>query len=74
MGKLTKEEILNKAIHINNSINYVKICLEANICPECGDTLKSKRDCDEECEVSWLLIYCKCGYKYKSNYHYNHGY
>ena len=36
-------EILNKANKIITEKEYIETCVKANICPECGEELKSYR-------------------------------
>lgn len=56
------EIILRKAerlIRETNVQNYIKICLDAGICPNCGLDLKKESLLNN----SWIRFTCSCGYK-----------
>jgi len=64
---LTKPEIFKKAQEIiknrKEEQQHIDICIQANICPECGEILKS------EFHGQWITIEIKkcpsCKFKYK---------
>lgn len=70
MGKLTKEEILEKAKKILDLKNHEKVCLKANICPECGKNLKKTNHSSWKEGFSWSILECECGFKHKFNIFY----
>jgi len=62
-----RKEITNKANEIIEYKKYLKLCSDADICPNDGADLKLE---DNYQEASWVHIYCpKCNFK--ERHHYN---
>ena len=55
-------EILNKANEIIAEKEYVKTCIKANMCPECGEELKSYRK--DEGNEWWDITECSVNTKH----------
>jgi hypothetical protein len=53
---MNKSEILDKANNIISEKKYIETCIKANICPECGEELKSYRR--DEISEWWDIVEC----------------
>lgn len=62
-------EILNKAKNIISEKEYIKTCIKANICPECGEELKHHRK--DNGNEWWDIIECPVNSNHYKNEKYD---